>query len=109
MRSRLEWMENGKEYEEEKENSSMKKDTIDLERENYRLGEESRRMKEEMDRVKEDNCHLKEICPIITSLDDTTVTFPQSDGIKRKRNTIVHHRSTNSNRNCFIGGVMTSV
>ena len=55
MRSGLEWMENGKEDEEEKENSSMKKDSVELERENYRIKEESRRMKEEMHRGHDDH------------------------------------------------------
>ena len=60
--------------------------------------EEGRRRKEE---------EAKKYIPI-TSLDGTSVTFPESDGIKREGNAIIHHGST-SNRNCFIGGVMTSV
>ena len=49
------------------------------------------------------------VSSVITSLDGTSVTFPQSDGIKRDENTIIHPGSTNLYRNCFIGGVMTSV
>ena len=104
----IEWMEKRKEDEMEKENDEMKKNRIEMERENSRIGGENRGMKEEMDRVKEDNSHMKELCPIITSLDGTTVTIPQSDGIKREGNTIIHHGSK-SYRNCFIGGEMTSV
>ena len=45
----------------------------------------------------------------ITSLDGTSVKFtPSNDGIKREGNTIIHH-GPDPNRNCFIGGVMTSV
>ena len=44
----------------------------------------------------------------ITSLDGTSLIFPHSDGIKREGNTIIHH-GPDSRRNCFIGGVMTSV
>ena len=44
---------------------------------------------------------------VITSLDGTTVVFPQTDDIKREGNAIIHQGS--SFRNCFIGGVMTSV
>ena len=45
---------------------------------------------------------------LITSLDGPSVTFPKTDNIKREGNTIIHHGS-GSYRNCFIGGVMTSV
>ena len=45
---------------------------------------------------------------LITSLDGVSLTFPQSDGIKREGNIIIHHGSI-SFRNCFIAGVMTSV
>ena len=46
---------------------------------------------------------------VITSLDETSVTFtPNDDGIKKEGNIIIHHGSYSS-RNCFIGGVMTSV
>ena len=47
---------------------------------------------------------------VITSLDETSVTFtPDSIGIKREGNTIIHHGSDRLFRNCFIGGEMTSV
>ena len=106
----LEWMEKRKEEEIEKENSSMKKNSEEMERENYRIGGENRGMKEEMDRTKEDNVHLKELCPIYTSLDDIKVTFSPNDGLKREGNTII----TNNGhalywKHCFIGEVMTSV
>ena len=45
---------------------------------------------------------------VIRSLDGTSVIFPVEDDIKREGNTIIHHGSA-SFRNCFIGGVMTSV
>ena len=45
---------------------------------------------------------------VITSLDGTSVIFPQTDYIKREGNTIIHH-GPKSDRNCFVGGVMTSV
>ena len=46
---------------------------------------------------------------VITSLDETSVKFtPSNDRIKREGNTIIHH-GYYSNRNCFIGGEMTSV
>ena len=44
---------------------------------------------------------------VITSLDRTSVTFPQSDGIQRDENRII--ATSYSSRDCFIGGVMTSV
>ena len=45
----------------------------------------------------------------IASLDGTSVIFrPSTDGIKKEGNTITHHGS-DSCRNCFIGGEMTSV
>ena len=44
---------------------------------------------------------------VITSLDRTSVVFPKRDGIKREGNTIIN--TSNDFRNCFIGGVMTSV
>ena len=45
----------------------------------------------------------------ILSLDGASVTFPQTDYIKREGNTIIHHGPDMEFRNCFIGGVMTSV
>ena len=75
--------------------------------------EEQRRAEEEKEKMEERIRNLEQLVnemkyPPITSLDGTTVTFPQNDGIQREGNTIIHHGST-SNRNCFIGGVMTSV
>ena len=46
---------------------------------------------------------------VITSLDGTSVIFPEKDGIKREGNTIIPHGSKWAVRNCFIGGEMTSV
>ena len=37
------------------------------------------------------------------------LTFPQNDGIKREGALIIHHGPDQLSRNCFIGGVMTSV
>ena len=45
---------------------------------------------------------------VLTSVDGISFIFPQSDGIKREGNTIIHH-GPDSYRNCFIGGEMTSV
>ena len=45
----------------------------------------------------------------ITSLDETSLVFPKTYGIKREGNTIIHDGGENSFRNCFIGRVMTSV
>ena len=45
----------------------------------------------------------------ITLLDATTVTIPQNERIQREGNIITHHAADYSRRNCFIGGVMTSV
>ena len=45
----------------------------------------------------------------ITSLDSTSVTFPQKDHIKREGNAIIHHGDDLLSRTCFIGRVMTSV
>ena len=44
----------------------------------------------------------------LTSLDATSVGFPQPDSIKREENTITHHGPP-APGNCFIGGDMTSV
>ena len=107
MRSELDWIESRKEEEIEKENSLMQKDTSEMEIENYRIGGENRGIAEEINKLKEDNTHLKELCPIVTSLDDAKVTFPQSDGIKREGNRIIS--SGSGTRTCFIGEVMKSV
>ena len=46
---------------------------------------------------------------VITSLNRISVIFtPNNDYIKREGNTIIHY-GPDSDRNCFIGGVMTSV
>ena len=72
------------------------------------------RMEKEMERMKKEG-GISTLQPthsstpnIITSLDETSVVFPQTDRIKREGNTIIHH-GEHSCRNCFIGGVMTSV
>ena len=44
----------------------------------------------------------------ITPFDSISVTFPEKDGIKQDGDAIIHHGS-DSYRNCFIGGVLTSV
>ena len=44
----------------------------------------------------------------ITSLDKTSVIFPQADSIKREENKIIHFGGP-AGRTCFIGGEMTSV
>ena len=78
----------------------VKTEEVEILRKNL---EEERRKREEVER----ELYLVKY-PTITLLDELTVVFPQSDGIKREGNTIIHHGPT-SWRNCFIGGVMTSV
>ena len=45
----------------------------------------------------------------VVSLDGTSVIFPVSDGIILEGNAIIHYGSDLEHRNCFIGGVLTSV
>ena len=104
---RIEWMEKRKGEEVEKENSLMKQNSFEMEKYNYKISGENSGMTEEMSRVKEDNSRLKELFPVITSLDNTKVTFPRNDGIQREGNRIIN--TSGSNRTCFIGEVMTSV
>ena len=59
--------------------------------------------------VEEKNRKEEEQYRPITSLYGTSVTFPQSDGITREGNTIIHHEPDRLCRNCFLGKVMTSV
>ena len=69
--------------------------------------EEERRKEEEEERKKREEEEKRYL--LITSLDGTSVTFPQGDEITTEGNTITHHGTENIWRNCFIGGVMTSV
>ena len=78
------------------------------------LEERIERMEKEMERMKKEG-GIATLQPthsstpnIITSLDGTSVIFPQTDRIRREGNTIIHY-GKDSFRNCFIGGVMTSV
>ena len=70
----------------------------------FEMEEEKKRKEEEKRRREEEE---KRSLPI-TSLDRTSVIFPLTDNIKREGNIIIHH-GADSHRNCFIGGVMTSV
>ena len=76
-----------------------------LKRMNGEMEEKKKREEEERNRKEEEE--KKKYRPI-TSLDRTSVIFPQTDNIKREGNTIIHHGPDYSCRNCFIGGVMTS-
>ena len=93
---------------EERRAEEEKKKREEAEKEIENLKVELKKMKE----IKNPPSPITTVIPVescaITSLDATSVTFPQSNGIKREGNRIVHHGSQ-SNRNCFIGGVMTSV
>ena len=71
-----------------------------------RADEEKREMEERIRNLEQKMNERK--YTTITSLDGLSISFPQSDGIKREGNTIIHHGST-SERNCFIGEEMTSV
>ena len=112
-RKRREEAERGKEEEKKKREIS--------EREKRELEERIERMNVEMEELKKKEGEMHSSPPthtpstipsashVITSLDETSVVFPQSDGIQREGNSISHHGSNYSIRNCFVGGVMTSV
>ena len=75
------------------------------------------RMEKEMERMKKEGgisapphpYNLPSPPTLITSLDETSVVFSQKDGMRIEGNTITNAFSSYSWRNCFIGGVMTSV
>ena len=75
--------------------------------EKKRADEEKRKREEAEQRIRELEA-LMSSRPI-TSLDGTSVTLPLSDGIKRDGNVILRTGSDQEDRNCFIGGPMTSV
>ena len=92
------------------EEKRMKEEAERREAEEKRMKEEEERRAGEMEeriRNLEHELYLLKHPPI-TSLDGTSLTFPQNNGIKREGNTIIHHGSY-SFRNCFIGGEMRSV
>ena len=107
------------EFEEEKGGMENKEEEMEKKMEKKKKRETAEgqieRLKKEMEEMRKEELHtplpsntpaITPIeSPVITSLDEIVVIFP---GIKREGNTIIHHRS-NSYRNCFIGGVMTSV
>ena len=65
-------------------------------------------MKEEMNEIKE-GVLPPQASSVITQLYETSVRVtPNTDDISGEGNTISHY-GPNSNRNCFIGSVMTSV
>ena len=107
-KERIEWTEMKNEEEIDEENTEMKKECVEMERENCMLDGENRKVKEEVAGMKEENKHMKTFCPLITSLDNTSVTFPEQTGMKREGNLIIHTGNT-AILNCFIGGVLTSV
>ena len=81
------------------------------------LEERIERMEKEMERMKKEGgisapphpYNLPSPPTLITSLDETSVVFSQKDGMRIEGNTITNAFSSYSWRNCFIGGVMTSV
>ena len=106
--------------EEERRGREEEKKRADEEKKNKEEAEERiERMEEEMERMKKEGgiATLQPPYPstlnAITSLDATSVIFPQRDRIKRERNTIINTSTKNvlsgTDRHCFIGGVMTSV
>ena len=118
MEQNLEAERRGRE-EEKRKLEEEKKKREEAEREKREAEERIEQLREEIEEIKKKRIvHTpapsntppiaSSVISVITSLDGTSVTFPQTDSIKRERNTIVHH-GFNSNRNCFIGGEMTSV
>ena len=92
--------------EETKNKERLELEKKELEEKLHRMEKEEkeRREEEERNRREEETRYV-----LITSLDGTSVTFsPSNDGIKREGNTIIHDGS-DSYRNCFFGGVMTTV
>ena len=110
MEKRIEEAERGR----EEANKKMEEEKKRGREEKRVLEERIERMEKEMERMKKEGgiSPLQPTYPstptLITSLDATSVIFSQKDGIKREGNTIIHH-GRDSPRNCFIGGVMTSV
>ena len=104
----------------EKKVEEEKKKRKDAEERNAEYEERICRMEREMEEMKNegvlDTSSPSDTPPttpspsnVITSLDETSVIFPEKDGIKREGNTIIPHGSKWAVRNCFIGGEMTSV
>ena len=103
--------------EEENKRADAEKKTI--EEEKRRLEERIERMREEIEEMKRNStlytqlpstipAITKDASDAITALDKISVTFPQPDNIRREGNTIIH-QGYHSQRNCFVGGEMTSV
>ena len=108
MKRNIEWIEKRKEVEVEKENELMKKEGVEMERENDRIGGENRGMEGEMDRVKSDNDHLKELCPIITSLSEFNLYFSNPSVLNVQDNKITH-ASTNGQETCVFRDILEPV
>ena len=97
---------------------AMKKENEELEKEKEALKKENEDMKRAIEKLKgkvgttEGSKREEEnegrVVKKITSLDGIRVFFPQSDGIKKEGNRIIHNGS-DSFRNCFIGEKMRSV
>ena len=119
MEKKIEEERRGRE-EERKRCDEAKKEKEELERKRREGEERIERMKKEIEELKKEGgislpppsntpSTTASGLKLITSLDETSVVFPQSDLIKREENTIIHHGRSMYVRNCFIGGVMTSV
>ena len=105
-----------KEAEMEKKVEEEKNKKEEAEQRNRELEAQIERMKQEMEQMKKESTLTvpkSTDAPIssgpITSLDETSVTFPLTDGIKRDGNVILRTGADREDRNCFIGGPMTSV
>ena len=105
--------------EEKKKREDLEKKVEEVERRRRKATKKLKRMKMEMEEMRKEGVFYTQTSSdtppttpspsnVITSLDRTSVIFPQSDGIKREGNIIIHHGSS-SYRNCFIGGEMRSV
>ena len=104
LRRKLEEAERGREDEKRnREAAEREKRGLEERLRRFEVAEIRKREEEEREKKEEE----KKYRPI-TSLDETSVTFTSSDKITRQGNTIIHS-GTDSNRNCFIGGIMTSV
>ena len=113
--------EEGREEKKKREESEKKREKVEGEK--RELEERIRRMGEEMEEMKKNgisqlpsthtastnrSSHKNPRPSKITSLDGTSVIFPQLDWISRQGDIIIHD-SSHICRNCFVGGVMTSV
>ena len=100
-------MKKGREEEKRKKEEAETKNR-ELENRIERMRVEMEEMKKREDQQKKRKEEEEKHSRPIRSLDGTSVVFTPNNGIKREGNTIIHH-GPNRDRNCFIGGEMTSV